>query len=325
MNRLAANRSDRLSISRAARFAALAAAMLCWSALVSAAETVAPASPKTVVKLWPGVAPGSEGARQAEQESAVPFGRVTRNVVEPTLTVYLPEASNATGTGVIVAPGGAFRFLMMDSEGHEVAQSLVAKGIAAFVLKYRVVETPKSDAEMWQAVVKVLSAPLDFDEDAKLAVADGMQALKIVRERASEWGVSPDRIGFMGFSAGAIVTSHLAMHTPEREQLAFAAPIYGAPIGEMPVIPAKIPPLFLAYASDDALLAPFIQSFYKALTDAKHHPELHIYRDGGHGFGIRKQGKSSDQWIEDFYNWLDSLGMTRRRGDKTPADSGTGK
>ncbi|WP_161814077.1 alpha/beta hydrolase [Steroidobacter agaridevorans] len=276
-----------------------------------------------MVKLWPGVAPGSESARQMEQESPIPIGRVTRNVVEPTLTVYLPEGSKATGTGVIVAPGGAFRFLMMDSEGHEMAHSLVARGIAAFVLKYRVVETPKSDAEMWQAVMKVLSAPLDLDEDAKLAIADGTQALKIVRERANEWGVSPDRIGFMGFSAGAMVTSQVALRSPER--LAFAAPIYGAPIGEMPGIPANMPPLFLAYASDDALLAPFIQSFYKALTDAKHHPELHIYRNGGHGFGIRKQGKSSDQWIEDFYNWLESLGMTRTRDDKAPAASGAGK
>jgi dienelactone hydrolase len=143
---------------------------------------------------------------------------MVRNVVVPTLTVYRPEAANATGTGVIIAPGGAFRFLSIDSEGHEVARWLVKRGIAAFVLKYRVIETPENDAEMWTELRQLLGGSLrNFDEDARLGIADGLQAMKLVRERAHEWGLSSECIGFMGFSAGAMITSHVALRAPEGE------------------------------------------------------------------------------------------------------------
>jgi acetyl esterase/lipase len=239
---------------------------------------------------------------------------MVRNVVVPTLTVYRPEAANATGTGVIIAPGGAFRFLSIDSEGHEVARWLVKRGIAAFVLKYRVIETPENDAEMWTELRQLLGASLrNFDEDARLGIADGLQAMKLVRERAHEWGLSSECIGFMGFSAGAMITSHVALRAPEGERPAFAAPIYGAPLGEMPSVSGNTPAMFLAYASDDTLVGASVQSFYKALTEAGQHPELHVYRSGGHGFGMRKQGKSSDYWIEDFYHWLESLGLSSQK------------
>jgi acetyl esterase/lipase len=287
------------------------ACVLLIAAAVCAAATAAPTS-NAVLQLWPGVAPGSENARQVEKVSTAPLS-IVRNVVVPTLTVYVPEAGKATGTGVIVAPGGGFRFLSIDSEGHDVARWLVERGIAAFVLKYRVVETPQSDAEMWAELRKVLGGPLNFDEDAKFGIADGLQAMKLVRERAHEWGVSADRIGFMGFSAGAMVTSQVALRTSEQERPAFAAPIYGAPFGEMPSVPGSMPPVFLAYASDDTLIAPHVQSFYRSLTAAGQHPELHVYHSGGHGFGMRKQGKSSDYLIEDFYHWLESLGLTSQK------------
>ena len=117
----------------------------------------------------------------------------------------------------------------------------------------------------------------------------------------------------MGFSAGAMITSHVLLRAPEPERPAFAAPIYGAPFGEMPPLPKDMPAVFLAYASDDTLVGTYVQSFYKTLTDAGQHPELHIYNSGGHGFGMRKQGKSSDYWIEDFYHWLESLGLTSQK------------
>jgi len=287
----------------------LFAAAAVYATASAAPNDAVPPTSNTVVRLWPGVAPGSENARQIEKVSTVPFSMV-RNVVVPTLTVYLPEAGKATGTGVIVAPGGGFRFLSIDSEGNDVARWLVERGIAAFVLKYRVIETPQSDAEMWAELRSALSRPLKFDEDARLGIADGLQAMKLVRERAREWAVSPDRIGFMGFSAGAMITSHVLLRSPERERPAFAAPIYGAPFGDMPPLPNSMPPVFLAYASDDTLVGSYVHSFYKTLTDAGQHPELHIYSSGGHGFGMRKQGKSSDYWIEDFYHWLESLGLT---------------
>ena len=288
-----------------------AALVLCIVATASADDVASQAEPTAEVRLWPGVAPGSENSPQIEKSSTSPF-RMVRNVVVPTLTVYVPVKAKATGTGVIIAPGGGFRFLSIDSEGHDVARWLVERGIAAFVLKYRVIETPESDAEMWAQLREVLSRPLDFSDDARLGIADGLQAMKLARERAREWGVSPDRVGFMGFSAGAMITSHVALRSSEGERPAFAAPIYGGPFGAVPPIPGHMPPVFLAYASDDALIAPHVQSFYKALRDAGQHPELHVYRSGGHGFGMRKQGKSSDFWIDDFHHWFESLDSSSR-------------
>lgn len=292
----------------------LLACIVCSTA-IAADQGEAVIQPHEVVQLWPGDAPGSEQARQVEKDSLL-FGdaRVTRNVVKPTLTVYLPTGAPATGTGIVVAPGGGFRFLMMDSEGHDVARWLAARGIAAFVLKYRLVPTPANDEEFvpkfMQELLSWTKTPPKLDKDAELGVADGLAALKLVRERAREWGVDPDRIGIMGFSAGAMVTTLATLRAPADARPRFAAPIYGAAFGELPSIPANMPPVFLAYASDDDLVQAPVRAFYDALRAADQHPELHVYRDGGHGFGLRKQGKSSDFWIEDFYNWLGALGLT---------------
>jgi acetyl esterase/lipase len=274
----------------------------------------------SVLPIWPGVAPGSEGAQQVERTSPFPSGKfsVVRNVVQPTLTVYLPSPALATGTGVIVAPGGAFRFLTMDAEGHDVARWLAAHGIAAFVLKYRLVATAADDAQMWQDFMKVMaagsSATASMDADGRLGVADGMQAVKVVRAHAKEWGVAPNRIGFMGFSAGAMVASNTLLLSTPADRPNFVAPIYGAPFGTLPTIPGGLPPVFLAYAADDDLVGGPIEAFYKALRAAGHRPELHVYAKGGHGFGMNKQGTSSDGWIEDFHRWLTALGLARPPG-----------
>jgi acetyl esterase/lipase len=288
-------------------------------AAASFATQVFAATPQEIA-IWPGVAPGSEKAEQKEQVSPFPGGKfnVVRNVTKPTLTVYLPDAAKATGTGVIVAPGGAFRILSIDSEGSEVARWLVERGIAAFVLKYRLIETPSSDALMWtqfmarMAATKV-SGTAGFADDAKLGIADGIQAVNVVRARANEWNIAPDRIGFVGFSAGGMVASFAMLESSEAARPDFVAPIYGAPLGEMPKIPSKLPPVFLAYASDDGLIADRVDAFHGALRKAGHHPELHIYRKGGHGFGMNKQGLSSDYWIDDLYHWMESLGYTRAK------------
>lgn len=289
--------------------ALLAASLFAVSAFASTPQEVA---------LWPGVAPGSEKAEQKEQVSPFPGGKfnVVRNVTRPTLTVYLPDPAKATGTGVIVAPGGAFRMLTMDAEGHDVALWLAERGIAAFVLKYRLIETPHSDALMWtQFMARMAAAKMSgtgsFTEDAKLGIADGIQAVKVVRARAKEWNVATDRIGFVGFSAGGMVASFAMLEPPEAARPNFVAPIYGAPLGDLPKIPSKLPPVFLAYASDDGLIAERVDAFYAALRKAGHHPELHIYQKGGHGFGMNKQGFSSDYWVDDLYHWMESLGYTR--------------
>ena len=255
------------------------------------------------VNLWPGVAPGSEKWTYKEYSVNVAgTGTVLFNVTTPTMTVYLPEKSKATGTGVIIAPGGAFIALAMDVEGKDVAKWLQERGIAAFVLKYRIME------KKGEGIPK----NMDFDEASKYGIADGVQAIKLVRQHAAEWGVAADRVVFIGFSAGAAVTCGTMFQTDESLRPNYAAPIYGAPFGEkMPKIPAKLPPVFMAWAQDDPLVLSYIERFYAALIAAGQKPEAHIYGAGGHGFGMRTPGKTSDHWIDEFYWWLQAQGLTK--------------
>lgn len=256
-----------------------------------------------VVNLWPGRAPGSE--RWTYQERVfqnTPLGTVIMDVVTPTVTAYLPDSSSATGTGVIIAPGGAFVALAIDHEGTQVARWLQARGIAAFVLKYRIVRKLQDGIPA-----------MDQDTAARYGIADAIQAVTVVREHAVEWGVAPDRIGVVGFSAGAMVASGTVLLADSAARPSFAAMIYGGPFGKMPAIPERLPPLFLAWAQDDPLVLALIVRFHDALKAAGHKPEVHIYRNGGHGFGMRHQGTSSDHWIDDFYFWLEGQGLTTRR------------
>jgi acetyl esterase/lipase len=255
-----------------------------------------------VVKVWPGVAPGSEAWTQKERTvEDTPLGAVVFNVVSPTLTVFLPERAKATGTGVIVAPGGAFVALAIDLEGNQVARWLQEKGIAAFVLKYRIVEKRGEG----------IPAGLNMDEAGRYGIADGIQALKVVRQHAAEWGLSPERIGVLGFSAGAMVASGALLQKDAAARPSFAAMIYGGPFGVMPALPEKLPPMFLAWAQDDAQAREPVVRFQDALAAAGHKPEVHIYSAGGHGFGLRKQGTTSDHWSDAFYAWLEAQGLTR--------------
>jgi len=254
------------------------------------------------INLWPGVAPGSEKWTYQETSVNVPgTGTVLFNVTTPTLTAFLPETSKATGTGVIIAPGGAFIALAVDVEGNEVARWLNERGIAAFVLKYRIMEK-KGEG---------LPKDMNWDEAAKYGIADAVQAIKLVRKNDKEWGVAPDRVVFLGFSAGAMVTSGALLQPDEALRPNYAAPIYGAPFGVMPEIPAKLPLVFMAWAQDDPLVLPFVTRFYDGLLAGGHKPEVHIYAAGGHGFGMRQPGATSDHWIDEFYWWLQAQGLTK--------------
>lgn len=255
------------------------------------------------VNLWPGTAPGSEHWMQKERVvENTPIGTVVFNVVTPTLTAYLPKRSKATGTGIIIAPGGAFVALALGVEGYPIARWLQQRGIAGIVLKYRIVEkTQEGIPEM------------NMDTAGRYGLADGIQAVKVVRQHAAEWGVSPDRVGFLGFSAGAMVTSGTLLQPDSGSRPNFAGLIYGGPFGVMPPIPAKLPPLFLACAQDDPAALEAVMRFHAALTSAGHKPEVHIYASGGHGFGLRKQGRSTDYWIDAFYHWLEAQGLTTPR------------
>ena len=253
------------------------------------------------INIWPGIAPGSENSKQEEQSVEAPYGTVLINVVTPTLTPYLPEKSKATGTGVIIAPGGACVAIAIRHEGTDVGKWLQEHGIAAFVLKYRI---PEKKGEG-------IPSDINFDEACKYGIADGIQAMKVVRQHAAEWGVFPDKVGFMGFSAGAMVTSGVLLQSEPAARPAFVALIYGGPFGMMPIIPGNLPPIFMAWAQDDDLVRDSVAKFYEALKAAGNKPELHIYSAGQHGFGMNKRGTTSDHWIEEFYWWLEAQGLTK--------------
>ena len=258
--------------------------------------TVASSGWGQTIRLWPGVAPGSERWTQRETTyEHTPLGAVIINVVTPTVTAYLPPRARATGMGVIIAPGGGFVALAVDLEARDLARRLQREGIAAFVLKYRTVEKLQSGIPQ-----------MDMDTAGRYGIADGIQALKVVRHHAREWGISAGKVGIIGFSAGAMVASGTLLLPPPAERPGFAAMMYGGPFGVMPKVTAGLPPTFLAWARDDSIAGDTETRLRDALLAAGNHPEVHIYSAGGHGFGTRKQGTDSDRWVDDFVHWLRS-------------------
>jgi acetyl esterase/lipase len=218
----------------------------------------------------------------------------------------------ATGTAVIICPGGAFHSLAIDHEGMDVARWLSVRGVAAFVLKYRLLQTEVRDEDFERQIQANLSDRNKMREVTKqigpLAIADGQQAVKVVRQHASQWGLAPERIGMMGFSAGGRVTVGVALEHDAESRPNFAAPIYGA-LWEELAVPADAPPLFIALANDDELAVDPSIALYCAWRAAAHPVELHIYAQGGHGFGMRKQGLPTDHWIDRFGEWLQVQGF----------------
>lgn len=269
-----------------------------------------------VVRLYPGAAPGSESWTHQEKEyfSQVFNTQVVTNVVQPTLTVYLPESSSATGTGVVICPGGGFHALSINSEGVDVAKWLSERGVAAFVLKYRLVKTGEDGTrEMMEKIGNAARMEADTKGIIPLSIADGLSAVAYVRKNAAEFGVSPQRIGLMGFSAGGTVTSAVAFNYTAENRPDFVAPIYPylGPLKEA-AVPKDAPPMFIVTASDDQLgLAPDSINLYNKWLAARKSVELHMYSKGGHGFGMRKQNLPSDQWIERFGDWLAVQGLLK--------------
>jgi acetyl esterase/lipase len=266
------------------------------------AVLVAGSASGQVVNLWPGAPPGSEGWTQQEKTyENTPVGTVIQNVTAPTLTAFLPAPAKATGTGVIIAPGGYFVALAISQEGYDVARWLQAQGIAAFVLKYRILEKKQEG----------VPGPMNMDSAGRFGIADGIQAVKVVRQHAAEWGISPDRVGFIGFSAGGMVASGALLQADSAARPNFAGLIYGAPFGVMPSIPSRLPPIFMAWAQDDNVALRPVVRFYDALQAAGHKPEAHVFATGGHGFGMKRQGTTSDRWIDAFYGWMEAEGFAR--------------
>ena len=279
-----------------------------------------------VIPLYPGVAPGSENAKQKEVSFVNPDKQTRiRNVTQPTLTVYLPERGKANGTAMIVAPGGGFMHLAIEKEGIDMARWLQARGVAAFVLKYRLMDTGTEEEYRERAAAMARatssnstrpatpSAPNPARQQAvDFAIADGAQAVKLVRQRAAEWGILPDRIGLMGFSAGGMLTMGVVMKNDAASRPNFAAPIYGGGTNGQTVA-ADAPPLFIAVASDDPVAAVNSAKLYLEWKAAGHNAELHIYSQGGHGFGMSKRGLPVDGWVERFGEWLQIQGLLKTK------------
>lgn len=286
------------------------AIMAGWAVMTTASLCGAQQS---VIPIWPGVAPGSEGWKQTEQSIPAPGGgTLVRNVTKPTLTVFLPAAGGGNGTAVIVCPGGAFHMLSWDSEGTQVAQWLSARGVTAFVLKYRLVDTGPTQAD-FQGKMKAMFEELTHlagDEQPSfvkaiepLASADGLQAMRVVRQRAAEWHIDPHRIGILGFSAGATVANDVALHYDAASRPDFFGSIYPPLWGE-PVVPKDAPPLFVAAANDDPLIGMGAYRIAELWKKSGHSVEAHFYAKGGHGFGMRQQQLPIDHWIDRFGEWL---------------------
>ncbi|HEX2862817.1 MAG TPA: alpha/beta hydrolase [Lacunisphaera sp.] len=241
---------------------------------------------------------------------------MVRNVSAATLTPYLPDPAKANGTAVIVAPGGGFRWLSINNEGWKIARALNERGVAAFVLKYRLIPTPPTLEGLQQSMNRTFSAAGGSGGDAPRPprpnldnqLADAEAAYAMILARAQEWGVDTNRIGMMGFSAGAGLTMHSTLNS-KTMKLAFIAPIYG---GMGPVeVPENAPPLFVAIAVDDFLFNGqfgLIESWYKA----KRPVEFHLYQDGGHGFGMGYPGHPTYYWFEPFTHWLDHNGFLKK-------------
>jgi len=269
-----------------------------------------------VIPLWPGGAPGSEEWTQQEQTSILPPSGlpVVRNVAQPTLTAYFPDPAIANGTAVIICPGGAFHFLAVEHEGTEVAAWLTTRGIAAFMLKYRLIRTTDNfAAEVEERLSNRDKMAGPMRSLAPLILADGQQAVRLVRQCAAEWGIAADRIGIMGFSAGGAVTASVALQYDPSSRPDFAAAIYAAHFSDTPA-PADAPPLFVLCADDDPLVPSAASlGLYNTWKAAARPVELHIYQKGGHGFGMLKQGLPTDAWIERFGDWLDGQGLLASR------------
>jgi acetyl esterase/lipase len=235
-----------------------------------------------------------------------------RNVNQASLTPLLPSADKATGAAVIVAPGGGFLGLAIQEEGYKIARAMADRGVAAFVLKYRLLATPADLTEFGNEMIagrrgKPSTGRPPEDTPAN-SLADGQAAIAYVKTHARDFGLDPNRVGMMGFSAGAFTTLSVMKARKPGAMPDFIAPIYGRQAA-FP-IPADAPPMFNLIAADD-----FLWNRGTGLIDAYRTAgksvEFHLLPNGGHGFGIGKPGTPTENWMNLFFRWLELQGFTK--------------
>ena len=282
-----------------------------------ATESPHPAS----IPLWPEGAPGSE-ARKDEpenisyrQEADIVFP-IVYNIHNPSITPFLPASDKATGCAVIVAPGGGHMFHTIDREGYDVARWLADHGIAAFVLKYRLARDAANTAA---------GKPQPYKTDNEPR-ADALRAVRLIRSRAAEWHVKPDRIGILGFSAGGVSALAPSLHfdagktdaTDPVDRQSSRASFHALVYAELPrgdyEVPTDAPPAFMVVAFDDTPKAAPITNYMLKLKAAGVQAELHVYTHGGHGFGVRtdRPNLPISSWPARFTDWLGDLGMLKK-------------
>lgn len=272
------------------------------------------------IALYDGLAPGSEDVELDEIWRNAGTERWATNVTVPTLLPILPDNPDATRAAIIVVPGGGFQFISMDNEGYPIADWLAERGIAAFVLKYRTMETP-TDQAAFTAFMSALFNPqpgdpqVDINQGIPIAVADAQAALSMVREKSSDWGYDADKIGMVGFSAGAMTTLGVALSESEdAPKPDFIGYIYG------PMVAADVregaPPMFNAIAADDPLFQRQGFGLIESWQAAGAPVELHYYQSGGHGFGSYKRGVPSDGWFDQFVLWMEAQGLLTPPSDR---------
>ena len=281
--------------------------------LVCLAMARASASEPITWNIWPGQPPGDEAQLGPEFDRTGADGRLVAgrrvirltNVSVPTVAIFKPEPEIDTGAAVVIAPGGGHTILAYDLEGTEIAAWLNSIGLTGIVLKYRV---PSRDPDQrWLA-----------------AAQDGQRAMSLVRGRADEIGIDPDRIGIIGFSAGGTPVRYAAL---VRERLYepvdrydavsfrpdFAAPIYSGGVPEGATITEESPPFFMVIAHDDRDRSVAVAKLYIALKQANVSAELHIYESGGHGYGLRSTELPVTTWPDRMEEWMRQLGFLEAR------------
>lgn len=259
----------------------------------------------TRVPLWENGAPGFE-KRRNEQELAKDWW--ARNIHDPSITVYRPAPAKETGAAVVILPGGGHQELVVTAEGEDAARFFNDIGVTAFVLRYR--------------LAREQGSPYKIEVHA---LADTRRAIRLVRARASEWGVDPDRIGLMGFSAGGELVMMAAdgeadpiqgKPDPIDEESArpdFQILVYPGPLGVPKTPPVGAPPAFLIAANDDRCCSTPPLALLEKLRAARVPVEMHLYAQGGHAFnmGQRTSLTGLRDWPKRLAEWMNDIGLLK--------------